>query len=462
MKSLADFCFAIVDLETTGTRATRDKITEVALIEIEQFTVTESWQQLIDPQTHLPEYIEQLTGISNHQLKGKPAFEEVADMLFAMLDKRILIAHNARFDYAFLRNSFKRLDIDYSPKILCTVKLSRWLNPQFPTHKLDFLIEHYGLYCQQRHRAMHDALALWELLKCWIEQHGVEKVLTGIEQVMKRPAMPVHLTAKDFDKLPDKPGVYLFYGDKNIPLYIGKSIHIKTRVMSHFSADHSNNKEMEIARQVKQIDFQRTAGDLGAQLLESKLIKQLQPIYNHRLRRQSLLCYFLLTQDKDGFYTFKLKQSKTLPTTNSSKIIGLFRSKHAAEEKLREWSVIHGLCPQKLGMEKARKGACFAYQLKKCNGACCGKESQADYNQRILDIINDWEMKVWPYSGAIWIEEAGDDFTQFHLVNQWSHLSTQDTLTMPSKKPSNIEFDYDTYKILCRSLHQFTIHEVFN
>ena len=447
--SFADFSFAILDLETTGTSPNRDRITEIGLLEVEAGTVKASWSQLLNPETAIPEPVQAITGINSTLVANKPVFAEIADDLFSMLEGRVFVAHNARFDFGFLKNSFKRCGYQFTPQILCTVKLSRLLNPQFPSHKLDYLIEHYALYCRQRHRAMDDAILLWDLIKCWIDEHGLERVNDAIVQVIKTPALPVHLKLEDIDNIPDRPGIYRFYDENDALLYVGKSVRLKTRVKSHFSSDYTSNKEMKLARQVRRIDYERTAGDISAQLLESSLIKKHQPLYNQRLRKVQRLAYFLLEKDAKGYLQLNLKWSEKLPDNPSGRVVGLFRSKRAAQQKLTEWAKTHHLCQRLLGLEKKKTGPCFAYQLKQCHGACCGQESSDNYNQRLLQVIDEWYVKVWPYAGPVILEEQADDITNFHLVDQWCHLDMQEQKELLSANQiSQYDFDYDAYKLL--------------
>ena len=134
-------------------------------------------------------------------------------------------------------------------------------------------------------------------------------------------------------------------------------------------------------------------------------------------------------------------------------MVGLFRSKRTAQSKLREWAKSYNLCQRLLGLEKKKSGPCFAYQLKQCNGACCGEETRDIYNRRLLQVIDDWYVKVWPYSGPIIIEEKSDDMTSYHLVDQWCHLDMQDNKDMLSiTETKTYEFDYDAYKLLQKAL----------
>jgi DNA polymerase-3 subunit epsilon len=153
--------------------------------------------------------------------------------------------------------------------VLCTVKLSRKLFPQHARHNLDSLIARHGLVVSERHRALGDARLIhqfWQQLLAGIEPglargHGAK--LTA------RPSLPANLDASAIDALPDGPGVYLFYGENDLPLYVGKSTGIRKRVLAHFAADHATAKEMALAQQVRRIDCIATGGEVGALLKEA-------------------------------------------------------------------------------------------------------------------------------------------------------------------------------------------------
>jgi DNA polymerase-3 subunit epsilon len=113
---------AFVDIETTGSHFDRDRITEIGIKTLTGNEI-QVWEQLIDPQTFIPQNIQRLTGISPKMVEGKPSFDQIARELKQELEGKIFIAHNARFDYGFIKASFKRMGIDFKPKVLCTVKL---------------------------------------------------------------------------------------------------------------------------------------------------------------------------------------------------------------------------------------------------------------------------------------------------------------------------------------------------
>src|SRR5574343_1087664 len=286
---------AFVDLETTGGSAMKDRITEIGIVLVDDDGVRE-WSQLVHPQMHIPLFIEQMTGISNAMVENAPSFEQVAKDVDALLQFRLFIAHNARFDYGFLKNEFKRVGLLFKPQVLCTVKLSRALYPQYHRHNLDSLIERHQLTAKERHRALADAQLIHQFWQHAHQQFAADAIEATVKNLVQRSSLPSQLDPNLVHELPEGPGVYLFYGENELPLYIGKSVNIRQRVLSHFAADHRHPKEMSLSQQLRRIDWIETAGELGALLTEGPLIKKLTPVYNQRLRRKSALCAWQLQQ----------------------------------------------------------------------------------------------------------------------------------------------------------------------
>jgi DNA polymerase III epsilon subunit family exonuclease len=281
--------FAFVDLETTGCNPVHDRITEVAVVSVRDGAVTERWSRLVDPGVSIPEAIQALTGISNSMVAGQPSFEELASEVNRRLEGVTFVAHNARFDHGFLRNALARCGYTLRGPVLCTVKLSRRLYPQERGHGLDALIARHGLVCSARHRALGDADATWAFVAQAAASLPSAEIARHIAELTRRPSLPARLGEGIVESIPDTPGVYLFYDERDAPLYVGKSVHLRTRVLSHFAADHSSAKEMQLAQQTARIEWQRTAGELGALLKEAQLVKDLAPIYNRQLRRHAEL-----------------------------------------------------------------------------------------------------------------------------------------------------------------------------
>jgi DNA polymerase-3 subunit epsilon len=388
---------------------------------------------------------------------GAPRFADISRELHSRLDGKLLVAHNARFDYGFLRNEFERAGIRYTSRVLCTVKLSRRLFPHHQRHNLDTLIARHGITCDARHRALGDARVLWQLAQCWHRELGAATITGAVRGLTKAPTVPAGLPDNAFDNIPEAPGVYLFYGDNDAPLYIGKSVNMRTRVMSHFSGDYRVAKDMRIAQQVKRIDWVRTAGELGALIQESLMIKRLAPVYNQRLRRTTDLCsWHWQAQEEDSVP--QLVSAHDLDLAQFGDLYGLFRSRRSAIEALREIAAAHELCPILLGLEK-RTGPCFAYQLKRCRGACVGAETSARHSLRLGQALTSLRMQPWPFRGRIGVRETGSDRenAELHVLDRWCYLGTvrseQELYEMETAR-TQPAFDLDTYKILMRFLSQ--------
>lgn len=440
---------AFVDLETTGATATADRITEIGIVEVDADGSVREWQQLVNPGTHISPFIEQLTGISNAMVAAAPPFEEVAGETLRRLEGRLFIAHNARFDYGFLKNEFKRLGINFRASVLCTVKLSRTLFPEHKRHNLDSLIERHGLQAAARHRALADAQLIHQF---WQRIHvapGNEAVQAALKTLNAHPSLPSHLDSGIIDELPETPGVYLFYGENNLPLYVGKAKEIRKRVLSHFAADHCSAKEMALAQQVKRIDWIETAGEIGALLKEAALVKQLQPTSNRQLRKNDDLCTWVLIDEGEGWLRPELASACDLDMGIRSACYGLFKSSKEANDVLRALATEHNLCDALLGLEKVPPGKpCFGHQIRRCKGACVGAEPFAKHTMRLVGALARLKLVSWPLNGPAMIRE-GDEA---HIIDGWRYLGTAKSeadihTLLDSGRPP---FDRDSYKILAK------------
>ena len=277
---------AFVDLETTGATATIDRITEIGIVEVDADGSVREWQQLVNPGIPISPFIEQLTGISNAMVKNAPPFEAVAEETMRRLQGRLFIAHNARFDYGFLKSEFKRLGISFRGSVLCTVKLSRELYPEHEKHNLDSLIERHNLQAEARHRALADAQLIHQFWQKIHVHRSTADIAAALQSQNAFPSLPPHLDPAIIDELPDSHGVYIFYGENDQPLFVAKSKDIRNRVLSHFSSKNTTTKEIALAEQTQRIDWIETAGEFGAKLKEARLIQQLQPTHNRKPRKK--------------------------------------------------------------------------------------------------------------------------------------------------------------------------------
>jgi len=446
----------ILDIETTGGSHLFDRITEIALVRIENGEIVDTWQSLINPERSIPSSITVLTGISDAMVKDAPTFAEIAPTLYQYLEGLPLAAHNVRFDYGFLKAEYQRINATLMLKTLCTVKLSRRMFPDYKGHGLDAIMRRHGLTTKARHRAMGDVILVLEYLEVAKRALGSVRVLEEINYQSRGPSLPTWIDSSLLDKIPDSPGVYLFFGDTDLPIYIGKSVKLRSRILNHFSSDHSSSKEMKIAQEVKHVEWIETAGELGALLLESKLVKERQPVYNRMLRRNRQLQSIRLGETLDQTPWISYVSVDEFDPSYFNLLYGMFRTKRAAVEAIRQIAVDYKLCPRLLGLETG-KGACFSYQLKKCSGVCAGKEAPELHYLRLKQALIGMRLKSWPYEGRIGIKEIDKltGKTQIQVFEQWCHIATiEDDIQMDEARQSRFEFnfDLDTYKLLTRYL----------
>ncbi len=447
-----------LDLETTGTNPVSDRITEIGLVEVDADGKATHWSSLVNPEVPIPSFIQGLTGISNTMVKDAPTFAELAPALHQRLQGALFIAHNARFDYGFLRNAFSEAGLPFKADVLCTVKLSRALFPSERKHNLDSLIERHALKADARHRALADADLLWQL---WQKLNATLPAGTfngALQSLLQRPSLPSHLPTDALDEIPDTPGVYLFYGENDMPLYVGKSVRLRQRVLSHFNSDHKLYKDMRLSQQLYRIEVRETAGEIGALLLEAQLVKDLQPVHNRLLRRQGNLCAWRLKEDPTGHLLPVLAYASEDDFGRAERLYGLFSTKRKAETALRELAESHQLCLVQLGLE-GRVGTnkpCFNWQLRRCKGVCIGKEAESFHRARLEAALANLHVKVWPWPGAVGLVEGDGERTDIHVVNNWCYLGTarsEDQLwSLLEQSPARPAFDLDTYKILSRAL----------
>lgn len=436
---------AFVDLLTTGSTATRDRVIEIAIITWDGEGSTR-WSQRIHPDTHLP-------GLRESPPGEAPRFADMAQDLAARLAGHVLVAHNARVDYAFLKNEFRRCGLDFRAPVLCTLKYSRALFPEQPAHDLNSLIARHGLTVPSQHRALNHAQAIFDFWRKMETMFPAGKRLALQKALLARPALPPHVDAEQVDEIPEDPGVYLFYGENDLPIYVGKANQLRQRVLSHFSSDHALAKELAISQQVRRIEWQVCAGEVDALITEARLIKSMQPTLNRQLRRTRDLCAWQLRDDEQGRCQPVLVHARDLDFGRQPGLYGLFRSAKEAKSALLEIARNAELCPVVLGLEQGRPGkACFARQLRRCRGACTGEESLQAHTQRLTDALASLRLQAWPFTGPALLPEG----ESIHLIDAWCHLGTarSDTDLRALLKNGRPSFDRDTYHILVKHAHR--------
>jgi DNA polymerase III subunit epsilon len=450
MESLFEGPVAFVDLETTGGHPGRHRVIEIGLVAATDGELEYEWSTLVNPGCPIPPGIQHFTGITDEMVRGAPFFEDIAGEVANRLDGRLFVAHNARFDFGFLRAELARTERKLANRVACTVRLSRRLYPEMPRHNLDAVIEYHRLAIGSRHRALPDAQALWQFWGVLGQRPRRDEVEDALREVAHLKSLPPQLPSTLADDLPEGPGVYRFYGDADALLYVGKAKNIRSRVLSHWQNAARDVRAQRLGEATRRIDWTETAGELGALLAEARLVREMKPLHNRALRGSRQVFTWVIADDGASPELAPMDQ---LPLTfESSDAFGLYRSEAAARKALREVAVEHSLCLKVLRLEKT-PGSCFAHQLGRCEGACIGKEDLRLHGLRLKMAMANERVRGWLYRGAVGIRErSARGVEQLHVIDNWRHVATiTETDALPSRRRLQ-PFDVDVYRILARYL----------
>lgn len=436
-----------VDVETSGGGPLHDRVIEVGLVVTEGGETVETWESLVNPNIRVQTEILAMTGIKPQDLETAPEFYQIAEEISKRLEGAVFVAHNARFDFSFLKSEFARLERRVWWPQLCTVRLSRQLFPQYQRHGLDALIERFQITCQNRHRALGDALATAEFYQKLFDIFPKETVATSVGGIIKQPALPPALASSDLERLPQEPGVYLFYGGETL-LCVGKSINLRDRVWGHFYRDYESPKELAIKNQITRIETVTTSGELEALILESRLVKERLPLYNRRLQRMPEL-WLLKLDDSQSVHRLAWEKTTGLSGKELGFVVGIYRRRNKLKNQLTELAQKYDLCRRACGLEQTNR-ACFAYHLGSCRGVCAGREDPGKFNLRLLAALAEIKFPTWPFEGPISIREQSDlEGEHYHWFDQWCYLGSGNCDTAPQEEG---EFDLDLFQILRRFL----------
>jgi len=444
-----------VDLETTGAGPAHDRIIEVGLVRVSNGVLIEQWSTLVNPEKPIPPNIEAFTGISNEMVRNAPRFADIAADVFERLAGAVFVAHNARFDHAFLHRELKRADLQLDVPVLCTVKLSRRLFPQYVRHNLDAIIERHGISCTARHRALGDALVLHAL---WLKLEAQVALTTlaaaAARSMLELPALPAHLPPELADELPEKPGVYRFFGADDELLYVGRADALRARVLSQLGAENPSARDRALCLEVRRVDWFETAGELGSLLREAQLIREGNPRYNRR--RKDEAGSSTLRPRADGSGRVDLVRIEDLEAHELAQCFGIFRTGKDALKALRDLGRAHGLCLKVLGLEDA-EGSCLALSAGKCRGACVGQETLVAHDMRTRMALSALKIKSWPFPARIALREHARGSVEVHVLDHWAYLGTARTEEELAQIGSRAcagrgtpSFDADVYRILLR------------
>ncbi len=304
--------YCIVDIETTGNGIKGNKITEISIFKYDGTKILEEFTSLVNPQCAIPSFITGLTGIDNNLVRNAPTIEEIAPKILSFTDGTIFVAHSVNFDYNVIKNEFKELGLSFVRKKLCTVRLSRTVFPGYRSYSLGKLCTTLSIPLENRHRARGDAHATVLLFQKILNTPNIEEtVIKFLNARSQEATLPPSLPKAQYEKLPDKTGIYFFKNVKGEVIYAGKAKNIKKRVLGHFY--DKSEKEIQMCRVTEQIDYKLAGNELVAFLMESSAIKHYFPLYNRAQKRKIPAYAIFHYEDRDGILHLAFNKVKNVP-----------------------------------------------------------------------------------------------------------------------------------------------------
>ena len=396
--------FLAVDTETNGLGGEQCELTEVGAVLVGGGELHDRWASLVRTNLALRRGIQRFTGITQAMVDGAPGADAVLAELATLLEGRVMVAHNAPFDRRVLRQAFARCGLDWpDPPVLCTAALARRLLPLQRERRLAALADALGVEVVLSHRALADAETCGRVLCALLPKLCASAATVGEALALLRAprrARPgrrsrelagaaARLPQLEFGELPRDPGVYVFRDGAGNPLYVGKSVSIRSRARAHFAPSAPHARWTEHAAVV---DYQATRSELGALVVENRLIKELRPPGNVRLTRgDEGLCYIRCRLD----IPFPILDVAPAPAAGHAVSIGPLRGRRLALELVEQLDSLFGL--RHCGRRLPRREHPSAYgQMGRCLSPCLGDLDPNLYRRRLDQAL------------AVFTDPAGD------------------------------------------------------
>ncbi|MGJ8591741.1 MAG: exonuclease domain-containing protein [Aquaticitalea sp.] len=365
--------YSIIDVETTGRG---NKITEISIFKYDGEKVVDEFTSLVNPEALIPDYITALTGINNAMVADAPTFSEISEQVLSITEDTIFVAHNVNFDYNVIRNEFKAININFTRRKLCTVRLSRTLFPGFRSYSLGKLCNTMDIDLVDRHRARGDAEATVTLFEKLLAHENSESAFTNfLKKSSKEATLPSHISSELFNSIPNAPGIYYFKNKKGKIIYVGKAINLKKRVLGHFY--DKKEKELNLCRETADIDFELSGSDLIARLMEDAAIKHHFPIYNRAAKRVPKPYAVFSFEDRQGLIHLAFNTLKATPNP-----LQIFHSIRDCRLYLEQICDQFELCPKYCHLQES-VWTCSHFKLNNCKGVCKNEETVISYNERV-------------------------------------------------------------------------------
>jgi DNA polymerase-3 subunit epsilon len=386
--------FLVVDTETNGLGGDACELTEVGAVLVGGGELHDRWESLVRTSVPLSRGIQRFTGITQRMVDEAPDLEDVLPALDRRLRGRVMVAHNASFDRRVLRQAFARIGLEWTdPPVLCTAALARAMLPLQRVRRLAAVADALGIDVEISHRALADAITCAHVLcalfpRLCANALTIRDALSLLGPRRRRRSAPRKRepTATrpppdlDFADLPGDPGVYLFRDGAGQTVYVGKSVSIRSRARAHFAPSSPSG---DWTAHASIVDYRSTNSELGALVLENRLIKQLRPAGNTRLvRRDDRLCYIRCRLD----IPFPILEVASEPASGHAVTIGPLRGRRLAHELVEQLDSLFGL--RHCGRRLPRREHPSAYgQMGRCLSPCLGDLDPNLYRRRLDEAL---------------------------------------------------------------------------
>ena len=444
---------AFVDVETTGVDPAIDRIAEIGVV-ILSGDATSEWSTFVTTRRGADPRAPR-AGV--HSLGtvpiSAPTFRDIAASLKQRLAGRLLVAHNARFDYAFLKAEFERAGIDFDAPVLCTMMLSRRLYRQHAAHDLDALMRRHDLVIGERHRALPDARMLSACWQAMQRENGRAVIAEVVAELLAGPVLPAKLDPALIDRLPDGPGVYVLRGADDEILRIGEATNLRRRVTDYFRLDRASPRALAIAHRIEKITWAVTQGMLGARL--QRIACENLNAKRRKTRASGLLSWRGSPEREPSLELVAIGEAAL---TAGSELFGAFDTERKARNALVRMARQHALCHGVLGIPRSGRMRCPACDG---DGTACGEKMQR--LRRLVECfvaLRPLRLMPWPYPGPIVVRERRD----LHVFNEWRHLATVKTQSeaRDAMESRAGEFDISVYALLVRALPKIKPDRLFS
>ncbi len=416
-QSLDEIDFVVLDTETTGLRPRSDRVIEVAAVRVRHGKIVNSFQSLLNPGRHLPPFIAKLTGISQEMVQDAPLAKEIMPDFLQFIDGAILVGHNLGFDLNFLTYEAQLLDLAFPLDGLDTIPLARRFLPGLKRFKLHMVAEHLKIPPRTRHRALGDAETTAAVFLCILERARTQGIVTlshlhrrlelpvawsgDIAQVeasmpekqwpadeklssavISRPNGALFLNPAWKRTFPEKPGVYLMKDMNKQVIYVGKAKNLKDRLSSYYSQPLGYTRKMDgLLQSVYEIETRVLGSELEALLVESRLIKELQPVYNVQLRNYEMYPFIKIDIQSSFPRVYATREVEA----DGARYFGPFRSRHVVDLTIELVQKIFPIrtCTRSLPPQAKPSDPCLRLHLNRCPGPCRGDVDAESYRATI-------------------------------------------------------------------------------